>query len=49
MNCKVYLELNWIEDFILSRAGDSAKFKTVDAKLYVPIFSLLAKNDINLR
>ena len=25
INCKVYLELNWIEDCILSSAGDSAK------------------------
>ena len=48
MNCKVHLELNWIEDFILSSAGDSAKFKIIDAKLYVPIVSLLAKNNVNL-
>ena len=26
INCKVYLELNWIEDCILSSAGNSAKF-----------------------
>ena len=26
-NCKTHFELNWIEDCILSRAGDSAKFK----------------------
>ena len=26
INCIVYLELNWIEDSILSSAGDSAKF-----------------------
>ena len=49
MNCKVHLELNWIEDFILSSAGDSAIFKIIDAKLYVPIVSLLAKNNVNLR
>ena len=27
INCKIHLELNWIEDCILSSAGDSAKFK----------------------
>ena len=27
INCKLDLELNWIEDYILSSAGDSAKFK----------------------
>ena len=25
MNCKVYLELNWIEDCVLSSAGNSAE------------------------
>ena len=25
MNCKVYLELNWIEDCVLSSSGNSAK------------------------
>ena len=40
INCKVYLELNWIEDCILSRAEDSAKFKMADAKLHVPIVTL---------
>ena len=33
INCKVYLELYWIEDCILSSAGDSAKFAITDAKL----------------
>ena len=27
INCKIHLELNWIEDCILSSAGDSVKFK----------------------
>ena len=26
INCKVYLELNWIEDCILSSAGNTTKF-----------------------
>ena len=36
INCKVNLELNWIEDCILSSAGNS-KFEIADAKLHVPI------------
>ena len=43
VNCKVYLELNWIEDCILSSAGGSAKFAKTDAKLHIPIVTLLLK------
>ena len=49
INCKVYLELNWIEDCILSSAGDSAKFEIADAKLRVPIVTLSTKDSANLR
>ena len=48
INCKVYLELNWIEDCILSSAGDSAKFAITDAKLHVPIVTLSTKGSENL-
>ena len=48
INCKVYLELNWIEDCILSSAGDSAKFAITDAKLHVPIVTLSTKDSANL-
>ena len=44
INCKVYLELNCIEDCILSSAGDSAKFAITDAKLHVPIVTLSTKD-----
>ena len=47
-NCRVYLELNWIEDCILSSAGDSAKFAITDAKLHVPIVTLSTKDSANL-
>ena len=40
INCKVYLDLNWIENCILSSAGDSPKFAIADAKLHVPIATL---------
>ena len=48
INCKVYLELNWIEDSILSSAGDTAKFTITDTKLHVPIVTLSTKDSTNL-
>ena len=48
INCKIDLELNWIEDYISSSAGDSAKFKIADAKLHVPIVTLSTKDKVNL-
>ena len=48
INCKVYLELNWIEECILSNAGDTAKFAITDAKLHVPIVTLSTKDSENL-
>ena len=44
INCKVYLELDWIEDCILSSARDSAKFEKTDPKLHIPIVSLSTKD-----
>ena len=35
---KIHLELNWIEDCILSSVGGSEKFKIMDAKLHVPSY-----------
>ena len=48
INYKIHLELNWIEDCILSSAGNSAKFKITDAKLHVPIVTLSTKDNVNL-
>ena len=48
INCKVYLELNWIEECILSSAGDSAKFAITNVKLHVPIVTLSTKDCGNL-
>ena len=48
INCKVHLELNWIEDCILSSDENFAKFEIADAKLYVPIVTLSAKDSVNL-
>ena len=48
INCKNYLELNWIDDCILSNAGNSAKFKIKDATLHVLIVALSIKDNVNL-
>ena len=48
INCKIHLELNWIEDCILASNGDSAKFKIMDAKLHVPIVTLSIKDKVNM-
>ena len=48
INCKVYFELNWIEDCILSSAGNTAKFAITDTKLHVPIVTLSNKDSANL-
>ena len=48
INCKIHLELNWIEDCVLSSAGNSATFKITDAKLHVPIVTLSTKDNANL-
>ena len=42
------LELNWIENYILSSARDSAKFEITDAKLHVPIVILSTKDSVYL-
>ena len=48
INCKVHLELNWIEDCILFSAGDYAKFDITDAKFHVSIVTLSTKDSVNL-
>ena len=48
INCKVHLELNWIEDCILSSAGNSAIFEITDAKLHTPIVTLSTRESLNL-
>ena len=48
INCKVHLDFKWIENFILSSDGDSAKFKIRDAKLHVFIVTLSTNDNVNL-
>ena len=48
INCKIHLELNWIKDFILSSAVNSAKLKITDVKLHFSIVTLSTKDNVNL-
>ena len=44
ISCRVYLQLNWIEDCVLSSAGNTGKFAITDTKLHVPIVTLSTKD-----
>ena len=44
IKCKIHLELNWIEDCILSSVWNSAKFEITDARLHVPVVTLSTKD-----
>ena len=58
INCKAELSLRWIENCVLTLAAvdpsvnntgaDSATFKITDAKLYVPIVTLSAEDNVKL-
>ena len=58
INCKVELSLKWIENCVLTSAAigananatgaDSATFKITDAKLYVPVVTLSAEDNVKL-
>ena len=41
INCKIHLELNWIEDC-------TTNFKITDANLHVPRVTLSTKDNVNL-
>ena len=46
INCKVELSLKWIENCVLTAAA-TATFKIIDAKLYVPIVTLSAEEQLS--
>ena len=58
INCKVELSLKWIENCVLTSAAiganadatgaDSATLKITDAKLYAPIVTLSAEDNVKL-
>ena len=47
INCKVELSLKWYERCLLTVAN-TATFKITDAKLYVPIVTLSAEDNVKL-
>ena len=47
INCKIELSLKWIENCVLTVAN-TATFKITDAKLYVPIVTLSAEDNVKL-
>ena len=47
INCKIELSLNWIETCLLTTTNTTL-FKITDAKLYVPIVTLSAENNVKL-
>ena len=49
LNYKTHLELNWIEDCILSKAGNFAKFKIIDDKLHVSVVTFSTKDNVNFK
>ena len=49
LNYKVYFRLNWIENCILSSAGNYEKFKITDAKLHVLIVTLSIKDRLKCK
>ena len=48
INCQIHLELNWIEDCILSNARESAKFEITDAELNILRVTLSTKDSVSL-
>ena len=48
INCKVELSLDWSKNCILSTGGETATFTITDTKLYVPVVTLLAEDNVKL-
>ena len=44
INCKIYFELNWSKDCVMSTIA-AATFKITNTKLYVPIITLSSKDN----
>ena len=46
-NCKTHLELNWSKDCVMSTITNTI-FKITNTKLYLPIVTLLSKDNVKL-
>ena len=51
ISCKIYLELSWTKDCVISTAvnnDNKTTFKITITKLYVPIVTLSTKDNLSL-
>ena len=48
VNCKVYLELNWTSNSIMTSVAGASTFQITSTKLYVPVVTLSIKDNVNL-
>ena len=48
INCEINLILTWSEDCVISSATGATKFKITDAKLHVPVVTLLTQDNAKL-
>ena len=48
INCKIHLELSWTKDCIMSSVAGATTLEITNTKLYVPIVTLLTKDNVNL-
>ena len=48
INCKIYLELNWNKNCVMSHNNDETTFKITNTKFYVSIVTLSTKDNVNL-
>ena len=48
IKCKVELSLDWSKNCILSTGGETVTFTITDTKLYVPVVTLLAEDNVKL-
>ena len=48
INCKVELSLRWNQNCVLSNLVGNSTFTITDAKLYVPIVTLSAEDNVKL-
>ena len=48
INCKIYLELDWVKNCVISSVAGVTTFKVTNTKLYVPIVTLSSKVNVKL-
>ena len=48
INCKIYLELNWNKNCVLSSTAGERTFKITTTRLHVPIVPLSTKDNVKL-